>query len=101
MPPTTALDFKHGSKNKDEKKMKLNIYELGGGRNNAHMLGAALHEGNISNTTVCISVDLTKPGNSVDSVLFWMNCVREQTEIALQGLKQNKPNAYQAMTSRC
>jgi hypothetical protein len=43
MTPTTALNFTHGIKTKDEKKMKVTIYELGGGRSNAHMLGAALH----------------------------------------------------------
>lgn len=94
MPPTTALDFKHGNKSLNEKKMKMNIYELGGGRNNAHMLGAALNENNIANTTVCLSIDLSKPGNSVDSILFWLNCVREQTQYALQGLQKSKPNAY-------
>ena len=77
MPPTTALDFKHGVKNKEEKRVQVNIYELGGGRNQAHMLSAALNEGNIASTTVCLAVDLSTPGNLVDSLLFWINAVRE------------------------
>jgi len=78
MPPTTALDFKHGLKNREEKRVKVNIYELGGGRTQAHMLSAALNEGNIANTTVCLAVDVSNPGNSIDSLLFWINAVREQ-----------------------
>lgn len=84
--PTTALDFTHGSKSRDEKKVKITAYELGGGRTQAHMLSAALNEGNIAHTTVCLAVDLSKPGNSVDSVLFWLNSVREQSQKALVAL---------------
>lgn len=29
---TTALDFRFGSRTREEKKQKLNVYELGGGR---------------------------------------------------------------------
>lgn len=29
MAETTALDFRYGTRNKDEKKQKVNIYELG------------------------------------------------------------------------
>jgi len=86
MPPTTALDFKHGIKSREEKKVKVNIYELGGGRNQAHMLSAALNAGNIASTTVCLAVDLSKPGNSIDSLLYWLNAVREQSQVALQAL---------------
>ena len=86
MAPTTALDFKHGVKDREEKRMKVNIYELGGGRMQAHMLSAALNEKNIANTTVCIAVDISNPGNSIDSLLFWINAVREQSQTALQAL---------------
>jgi hypothetical protein len=32
MPPTTALEFKSCSKQRDDKQVKVNVYELGGGR---------------------------------------------------------------------
>ncbi len=38
MKETTALDFRYGTRIKDEKKQKLNIYELGGGRTLASLL---------------------------------------------------------------
>ena len=74
---TTALDFKYGTKMKEEKKIKVNVYELGGGRTLSHMLSTALNERSIASTTVCITIDLSKPGNSIDSALFWLNAIRE------------------------
>ena len=79
MTETTALDFKYGTKLREDKKVKVNVYELGGGRILANMLGAALNPGNIAQTTVVIAIDLSKPGNSVDSLLFWLNAIREQS----------------------
>lgn len=86
MDSTNALDFKYGKKTKDDKQTKFNIYELGGGRTLSNMLSAILNERSIQNSTVCIVVDLSKPANSVDSVLFWLNAVRESSQIALQNL---------------
>ena len=77
MPETTALDFKYGTKLREDKKVKVNVYELGGGRVLANMLGAALNANSIGSTTVVITIDLSKPGNSIDSLLFWLNAVRE------------------------
>ena len=77
MPETTALEYKSGLKLSGDKRCKTNIYELGGGRNFANLLEAALVGGNVANTTVCVCVDLTKPGNTIESVLFWLNSIRE------------------------
>ena len=60
------------------------MFELGGGRSLSDMLSVCLTPRSISSTVVCITVDLTRPGNAVDSVLFWLNVVREQTQIVLQ-----------------
>ena len=77
MGETTALEFKSGLKMYNDKKVKTNVYELGGGRNFANLLESALQGGSLANTTVCIVVDLTKPGNTIESALFWLNCVRD------------------------
>lgn len=67
------------------------MYELGGGRNFANLLEAALVGGNVASTTVCIVLDLTKPGNTIESLLFWINAIREQSQIALDALGQTNP----------
>lgn len=97
MPATTALDFKHGLKEREERKVKVNVYELGGGRNQAHMLSACLNEGTIADTSVCVVVDLSNPGNSIDSLLFWINAVREQSQVALQKLEKSNPLAFHSL----
>lgn len=81
---TTALDFKFGKRQVDDKSQKVSMFELGGGRSLADMLSVCLTPRSVSSTVVCITVDLTRPGNAVDSVLFWLNVVREQTQQVLQ-----------------
>jgi len=59
---TIALDFKSGEQTKDEVTVKMNTYEIGGGRTLANLLTAPLSIGNIDKVaTVCIVLDLSKP----------------------------------------
>ena len=44
--------------------------------------------------------DLSKPGNVVDSLLFWLNAVKEQSEVALNNLRQSNRDAFQQMAER-
>ena len=88
---TIALEFKSGLKLHNDKRVKTNVYELGGGRNFANLLEAAFSGGNIANTTVCIVLDLTKPGNLIESAVFWLNAVREHAQAALEALAQSDP----------
>jgi len=91
IPETTALDFKYTHKLKDEKKVTVNVYEMGGGRILSSMLSTCLTEESILDTTVCICVDLSKPGNCVDSVLFWLNVIREQIQVIADKLQKSNP----------
>ena len=86
MKETTALDFRYGTRIKDEKKQKVNIYELGGGRIISNLLSAALTAFNISNTVVCIVIDLSTPGSSIESLQYWLQVVKEYTQKALEEL---------------
>jgi hypothetical protein len=38
----------------------------------------------ITNTCIVIAVDLSKPGNAIDSLLFWLNSVREHIQLCLE-----------------
>jgi len=87
MKETTGIDYRFGIRFRDEKRQKVNIYELGGGRKVENLLPAPLNVFNIANTAVCIVIDLSLPGNSLDSLNFWINAVRENLEKALTELK--------------
>jgi len=81
---TVALDFKYATKKLDDLTVKVNSYELGGGQILASMLQASINVQNISKVgAVCIVLDLTKPGNCVESLLFWLSAVREHIDSAL------------------
>ena len=77
MPETIALDFKFGKKQHEEKNQKVSIYEVGGGRVLSEIIGVPMNHRQITNTCIVIAVDLSKPGNAIDSLLFWSNAVRE------------------------
>lgn len=76
---TTALDFRFGTRVREEKKQKISIYELGGGRTLANLLQAPLNAHSLSTGGLVISIvlDLTNPGASVDTLLFWLATLRE------------------------
>ena len=76
---TTALDFRFGTRTREEKKQKISIYELGGGRTLASLLQAPINAHSLSSGGLVISIvlDLTNPGASIDTLLFWLATLRE------------------------
>ena len=82
---TTALDFRFGNKKREEQKARIQSYELGGGRVLASMLGATLRNIDTSRS-ICIVLDLSKPGNVIDSLIFWLKAVRAYSDNALKEL---------------
>ena len=52
---------------------------VGGGRILANLLSAPLNAFNIVNTAICIVIDLSVPGNAIDSLSYWLNVVREHS----------------------
>ena len=75
---TVALDFKYANKTHEDWKTRVHSYELGGGRVLANLLQAPLTATNLTSiASVCIVLDLSKPGNCVESLSFWMKAVRE------------------------
>ena len=71
---TIALDYKYGTKTFEDHKTKVNTYELGGGRVLSNLLQSPLCTSNLINiASICIVIDLSKPGNCIDSLLFWMD----------------------------
>jgi len=68
-------------------KVRVNCYELGGGRILANMLQAPLMFKNLNKiASICIVIDMSKPGNCIDSLLFWLNTVREYSNNSLKDL---------------
>ena len=87
---TTALDFRFGLRVREERKQKLNIYELGGGRTLSSLLTAPINAYSVANGTlvICIVLDLANPGASIDNLLFWLSAVRELVDKATQEITQ-------------
>jgi len=63
------------------------VYELGGGRILSNMLQAPLSAKSVPDiASICICIDLSKPGNVVDSLLYWISAAREHSSNALKDL---------------
>jgi hypothetical protein len=73
---------------------------LGGGRILANLLSAPLNAFNIPNTAVCIAVDLSNPGASIDSLLYWLSVIKEYSQKALDDLSKSNPEAFEMMRAR-
>ena len=91
MKETTALEFRSGVRVREEKKHKVNIYELGGGRILSNLLQAPLNAFNAPSTSIVICIDLSAPGNTIDSLLYWLNAVKEYTKLAIDELAKKHP----------
>jgi len=84
---TVSLDFKYGTKKREETKVHIHTYELGGGRVLSNMLQSALPPQNLSKiASICILIDLSQPGNVINSLNFWLSAVRENLNSQLQTL---------------
>jgi len=100
MPETTALDYKFGTKLRDDKKVKLNVYELGGGRVLSNLLQTVFVGNSIEHAMIVLVIDLAKPGNSVDNLIYWLDVIRKSTQTALKELSQTNPAAFDLIQQR-
>lgn len=57
--------------------MKVNVYELGGGRVLANLLSTVFVGNSIDSITIVLCLDLSKPGNSIENLLFWLKTIRD------------------------
>lgn len=64
---------------------------IGGGRILSSLLAAPLNQHSILNTTVCIVLDLSTPGNSIDSLLFWLTSIREHLQKVIDEITKANP----------
>ena len=65
------------------------------------LLSAPLAPTNLPNiASVCIVLDLSKPGNAIDSLLYWLAAVRNHSNQSLNTLKSAKPQVFAEMEGR-
>lgn len=63
------------------------------------MLGATLR--NIDTIgSICIVLDLSKPGNVIDSLIFWLKAVRAYSDNALKELQNSNIERFREVQKR-
>ena len=74
----------------ENKKEFSHIYELGGGRLLKNLVAVSLNRENLKNAMYIIVLDLSQPGNVLDSLVFWFDAIREHVKICLHTKIINK-----------
>jgi len=83
-----ALQYKFGNSTFEDYKTKVITYELGGGRVLSNLLQSPLSMNNLINVaSICVVIDLSKPGNCIESLLFWIAEVKKYSMASLKELK--------------
>jgi septin family protein len=93
MVTTTALEFKSGTKTREDRTVKLNIYELGGGRVLSNLLKTVFVGNSIDHMCIVLCIDLSKPGNAIDNLMFWQKAIREQSMEVVAQMKDTDPQS--------
>ena len=78
--PTSAMEYSFARRNIENKKEVSHIYELGGGRLLKNLVAVSLNRENIKNALYIIVLDLSQPGNVMDSLIFWFDSIREHVK---------------------
>lgn len=98
---TIALDFKSGTQSRDDLEVKINTYEIGGGRSLTNLLSAPLALGNLDQVaSICIVLDLSKPQTCLESLNYWYGAVKEYTKEQLKALQSQRLETFKKIHSR-
>lgn len=65
--PTSGISFNYIRQSIGQRKILLNIYEIGGGLDNIELIRTIINEDNYSNTTFILCLDFNKPENVLKS----------------------------------
>lgn len=98
---TIALDFKSGTLSRDDFDVRINTYEIGGGRSLTNLLSAPLALGNLDQiATICIVLDLSKPAACLESLNYWYGAVKEYTKEQLKQLQAQRLDMFKKIHAR-
>ena len=93
--PTAALDYSYcrAPLGVTAKRDVGHVYELGGGRLLADILSVVVRGEVLGSTVVVITLDLSHPHKVLDSLLFWVQKLRERVDACLAEIRQRDPKA--------
>lgn len=97
--PTTALEYRFARRSTGDDKSVANIWELGGGTQLSQLLKVVLLPERLASSVVAITLDLSIPGEALQTLQFWMDELRKQVDACLLQL-QNTQAADRVETTR-
>lgn len=90
--PTTALEHKFARYSSKEggSSTVANIWELAGDTQLAQLLDVVLSPAKLARSQVVIVADLSKPGDALRTVTYWLDAVRARVEACAHELRQSE-----------
>lgn len=90
--PTTALEYKFArfSSKEGSKVIIANIWELAGDTQLAQLLDVVLAPAKLARSQVVIVADLSKPGDVLRTVNYWLDAVRARVEACTREMRKNE-----------
>ena len=101
--PTVGMEYNYGRKTVDGKKEVANYYEVAGGREAAKMLRVPFNKRGtrFENTVFVVVCDLSKPGNVLPDLDFWLNEIRAAESEVFSQIQTEKPERGTAIETKC
>ena len=98
---TVALEYTYGRRSgAGSAKDIAHIWELGGGKRLQQLIEVPITVERLAALSVAITVDLSKPGQALQTLVSWMALVRTRVAACLQDLQRADPAAAQALLDR-
>ena len=99
--PTVALEYTYGRRSgAGSAKDIAHIWELGGGKRLQKLLPVPVTPERIASTVVAITVDMSKPGQAIESLERWIPLVRARVTECLDIRRRTHPEEVQEIVDR-
>ena len=75
--PTSALEYSYARRNNENRREIIHFYEMAGGKFSKDLTSVPLTINTINNATFVITLDLSNPASALDSLIFWVENVKD------------------------
>jgi len=96
---TKALEYLFARKSGNAGKLTSHLWELGGGTNLIKLLDVPITAATLKSTTLCLTLDLSKPHTLIENTELLLNGVRQRVDSVIKGNSKTNPGLLKDVMS--
>lgn len=96
---TIALEYLFARKSGNAGKLTSHLWELGGGTNLIKLLDVPITAQTLKSTTLCLTLDLSKPNSLIENVEILLNGVRQRIDSIIRQHSKSNPTLQNDLMS--